>query len=246
MICCALFGRGVLKSLAQRPAEAAGPAESTSAVHDRSRRARPGRPPRAASVGCVLSAALCQLSRKNSIAGLFATAPSRSRNLPERARTNHVAIVLREIQARLSLPGEHAEVIFPEVDHHFVELTLDRHRARELGRLHLPDELLRFDARLRRAWDSLRAAVAARVLLVHRRVVAGGLLRLALRLLQRVVVADDVLRLHRRRSNTRLTSCSAAPVVDALWMQLQVDPFIDAHRTRHARRRLAARRTSGD
>ena len=86
----------------------------------------------AASVGCVLSAALCQLSRKNSIAGLLRDRAEQVAELAERVRANHVAIVLGEEQARLPFAGEHTEVILPEVDHHFVELTLARHGAREL------------------------------------------------------------------------------------------------------------------
>ena len=85
----------------------------------------------------MLSAALCQLSRKNNIAGLFATAPKQVAEFAQRVRTNDVAIVLGEEETRLSLAGEDAEVILPEVDHHFVELPLARHGARELRRLHL-------------------------------------------------------------------------------------------------------------
>ena len=94
--------------------------------------------------------------------------------LPERARTNHVAIVLREISTRLALAGEDAEVVLPEVDHHFVELALRRDRARERRRLHLPDELLRFARRLGEL-RILGEHFATSVLLVHRRVVAAAL-----------------------------------------------------------------------
>src|SRR5690349_11152818 len=90
--------------------------------------------------------------------------------LAERIRTNHVAVVLRQIEARLAFPGKNAEVILPKIDHHLVQLALGRHRARQLSRLNLADHLLiplRGLTQLRILREELLPFLRAR----HRRVV---------------------------------------------------------------------------
>ena len=63
--------------------------------------------------------------------------------MTERVRPDDVAVVRREIPARLALAGEHREVILPEVHHDFLELALAHHRSRDAGRRQLGDELVR-------------------------------------------------------------------------------------------------------
>ena len=178
-------------------------------------------------MGCVLSAALCQLSRKKSIAGLCATAPSRSRNFPERVRTNDVAIVLGEIQARLPFAGEHAEVILPEVDHDLVELTFARYGARELRGLDLADHLLiplRGLRELRVPGEHLLPRLGLR----HHRVVRARGLGLALQSLQVLELTHDVAG-RRREDGVVPYDVVAGGIGNALGVELQVDPLVDAH-----------------
>ena len=63
--------------------------------------------------------------------------------MPERVRADDVAVVRREIPARLTLAGEDREVVLPEVDHDFLELPLAHHRSRDAGRGQLGHELVR-------------------------------------------------------------------------------------------------------
>jgi len=142
-------------------------------------------------------------------------------------RTNDVAIVLGEKETRLSLSREHAEVILPEVDHDFVELTVARHSASKLRRLNFACELLCLTSRGRKL-RILTEDLLPSLCLVHRRVAGVGPFDLALQLLHDVVVANDVARLHvedRVSSQELVGFC----VVDALRVKLQLDPLIDAH-----------------
>ena len=62
--------------------------------------------------------------------------------IAERVRANHVPVVRRDKQPRHALAGEDGEMILPEVRHHFLQLTLAAHGARELYRLQLAQRTL--------------------------------------------------------------------------------------------------------
>ena len=68
--------------------------------------------------------------------------------MPERVRADALALVLAEEVALGTLAGEDGEVILPEVDHHFLELTIAHHGARDLRGLQLGEELPREAPRL--------------------------------------------------------------------------------------------------
>src|SRR5262249_21421454 len=82
--------------------------------------------------------------------------------LAQCVRTNHVAVVLREVVARLTLAREHAEVILPEIHHHFTELAFAGHGARQLRGLNLSNELLCL-ARRSRGLGILQGERSARI-----------------------------------------------------------------------------------
>ena len=133
----------------------------------------------------------------------------------------------------MPLAGEDAEVVFPEIDHHFVELPVGDHGARERRRLYFAGQPLRLALGLGEFWI-LVDDVAARFSFVHRAVVRVGLFHLALQLLHEVVVVDDVAGLHVEDRVAR-HELLGLRVVDALRVELAVDPFVDAHRA-HGRR----------
>ena len=61
----------------------------------------------------------------------------------QRMGADRLAVVLGEEIARTILPGEYVEMIFPEIDHHFVELTLADDRARHPTRGEFPHKRVR-------------------------------------------------------------------------------------------------------
>ena len=147
--------------------------------------------------------------------------------LAHRMRANHVAVVLREIESRLSLARENAEVILPEIDHHFIELPLARHGPRQLHRLQLPDDLLRL-SRGAGELRILREELTTRLLFARRRICAGISFDSTLKLLDLIEVANDVRRLrvqYRVMSRQRI----GFAVIDALGVELRVNPSRQAH-----------------
>jgi hypothetical protein len=59
-------------------------------------------------------------------------------------RTDGFALVGRDEIPLRALPGEDREVILPEVDEHFLELSLTPHGARDFRDLHLGQDATRF------------------------------------------------------------------------------------------------------
>ena len=62
--------------------------------------------------------------------------------LAERIRADDVAVVCRNEDAIESLAGEHREMVLPEIRHHFLQLPVADHGARELRRLHVAENAL--------------------------------------------------------------------------------------------------------
>src|SRR5205823_1902944 len=63
--------------------------------------------------------------------------------LAEGVWADHVTIVRREKETRLPLAGVHGEMVLPKIHHHFVELPLADHSARQLHRLYIANDPLR-------------------------------------------------------------------------------------------------------
>ena len=160
---------------------------------------------------------------------------------------DHVALVLQHHRLVVDLAGEHVEMIEPEIDEHFLELTLAVDGAQQLGGLQLLQHLLiptlkcpflRHDFVLA---DRGRRPVAARQRDAgHRREermqhVAGGKLPRLLRGHFRARRRHRQVVLHRKRARTerprrqRLEPPVEIRVGDGFWMQLSIDVRGDAH-----------------
>ena len=150
--------------------------------------------------------------------------------LAEDVRADDVALVLREHEARGTLPRIHVEVVEPEIGEHFLELPLAVHGAEHLLLPQLDDHAVRL---LLLALSELRALYR-----VER------LLPLPPRLdLRHLVRLRDLSRAHRQRPQPGQAGRDRA-VRNALRMELLIDVAPDAHRADS--RDVARPRTKAD
>ena len=129
---------------------------------------------------------------------------------------DRLRVVFRQEIPRAILAGEHVEVVLPEIDHHFVQLTLAHRRARHPARREFAQESVRLTPLLAQRGgiggrDGAAATLPLRQYSGRRRIVGQQLLA---GLTESREAGHELL-------GTR--------VRNAFGIQLAVDPGVDAH-----------------
>ena len=149
--------------------------------------------------------------------------------LSQRIGADDVPVVRRQEDAVEPLAGEHAEVVLPEIRHHFRKLPVARHRARELGGLQVTEHALvlpELVAQLRIGLEDF----GTEVLLATRVALARQLLLLLTDRLLTILVHRHEFGCRPPEHFVRCHDPIGDTVIDAVRRQLEANPLIHAHR----------------